>query len=181
MRSIPNKHDEWAIKGKATTPPQFDRLDKFAGVMDPRMTEILAKIGRGSRNEATARRVMRLEEKAEYANATLPELLAIDYLERNNIPFLFQVIAAGGRNIPGGRVPDFVLPMGSGALVILVQGEWYHPSPQVELQTRLIIMSSILAGMKPWAVVQVFEDDIYLDQEGVMSLAVNGIETERSN
>ena len=177
QRPIQGLHKDWKFGKKNPKWPEAARTTGFASLTDPRIAEILGKIGRGSEQEALAKRVVALEQY--YPQATLPELIAIDYLKQKSVEFYFQELVAGGRNVKGGRVLDIVIPMGAQALVINVQGEYYHPSAQVETMTRVIIMSSIIAGMKPWAYVEVWEDDIYMDQKRVMDSALAGIQLHR--
>lgn len=180
MASLPRQkplaglHDDWNIRKKRKAWPVTPRRRDFASVEDPRIREILSKIGRGSEEETLARRLLGLWPA--YPDATLPELMAVEWLLRNNVDFYFQQLASGGKTVKGGRVPDIVIPMGATCLVILVQGSYWHPSAYQELMTRIIIMSSTIAGMKPWAVVQVWEEQIYDDQDYVMSVAMQGVE-----
>lgn len=176
-RPIPGLQKDWKF-GKSTPKwPEVTRTTGFASLTDPRIAEILGKIGRGSEQEALAKRVVALEQL--YPQATLPELVTIDYLKQKSVEFYFQELVAGGRNVKGGRVLDFVIPQGGQCLVLAVHGEYWHPSEQQETMTRLIIMSSIIAGMKPWAYVEIWEDDIFLDADRVLDSAMAGIQLRR--
>lgn len=143
---------------------------------DPQIKELRRKLGDDPQTERLIKRLVALRQREPLAS--LPELIAYDWLERKQIPFEYQGSAFGGRIFRGGQVPDFVLPQGGQALCWRIQGEYWHSQPgakERDLAAKLRLLGGTIEGMRVWAVVDVWEDDVYERREQVFRLALAGI------
>lgn len=152
-------------------------LEKFSEAFDLVDNE-LAEIERALGDRGRAKRVLKIKRE-QYPNATLPELVCIEWLQRRSIEFLFQQGLLGGRLYKGGVVPDLIVYQGSDALVWAVQGNYWHQRPGMEgRDTRAyhLIMGLQVYGHRITAVVAVWERRILADTDGVLNAALMGIE-----
>lgn len=85
---------------------------------EERRREIARLVG----DDGLSYRVMKLQ--AEHPNGTVPELVTMDWLQRQAMMYSYQVDLFGGRR--GGLIPDFVVQNGAQADAWLVQGEYFH-------------------------------------------------------
>jgi len=134
--------------------------------------ELAQRIG-----ENNARICYRLEQRGITADSSA-ELLAYNFLERNNIPFYHQVPIWGGK-IPNGLVVDFLLlHWPAGGMVWRIQGVWWHGrsdtvySDKAEKQ-RLIGASAY--GITIMRVVDLWDTDIYASRKSLED-GLKGIE-----
>lgn len=145
-------------------------------VTDPLVSEVHRQLGGKSEDLPLAKRVVANQQK--FPQATVPELVAYDWLKANNHQFRFQLQAFGGRSVAGGLVPDFLVQHGAGALVWLVQGEYWHSSLQQQERDRYAIeamQGMVIDGVEVNDVVQLWEDDIYEQRPKVFEWAMQGI------
>ena len=143
---------------------------------DPRQAELRRLLGDDPRTMRLIKRILRLEQRLP--GASLPELIAYDWLQRRGVRFDYQGEAFGGRVIRGGVVPDFVIWVGPGVLVWRIQGDYWHTQlaqKEEDLEDALRLLSGTVYGQPVWAVVDCWESDIYQDPERVFRLAMAGI------
>lgn len=154
---------------------------RWDGLADPPTMEDLtdANVKRLVRllgDEHLAQRVAALLQK--WPRGTVPELVVYDWLEQKKIPFAYQGEFGGGRSIHGGAVPDFVVNVGGRGLVLRVQGEYWHTLPGQEdrdLAQKLLMMGQYVEGLRVYAVVDVWENDLYQRMDLTMRMALAGI------
>jgi hypothetical protein len=129
---------------------------------------------------AEARRVRSLQDK--FPQGTVPELVAYDWLKRNEVPFDYQVELQGGRSNRGGLVPDFVVREGGKGIAWLVQGDYYH-SPEFQarhgqqnrdLHAGLRLRGLVYNGVRIETVVPLWENDIYTRRPEIFVFAASG-------
>lgn len=126
-------------------------------------------------SEEDAKRIANLADK--YPAATLPELVTLDWLQRNNYVFDFQAPVFGGKRA-GGSVVDFVVYQGSNALVWYVQGEYWHSQRKMMNRDKAIFLRLIganISGFRVSSVIELWEDDVYRRRPLVFFQALAGI------
>lgn len=141
-----------------TTPEQLRRLER--------------RIGR--------KRADRAWDVMQRVQATAPEALVYDWLERWQYSFDFQSSQLGGLWVRGGAVVDFAIYNMSfeGVYLWRVQGEYWHDTPDKHLRDRLQkdrLRNIKIQGMPVAAVVDLYEFDIYDKWPEVVEYARMGI------
>lgn len=122
-----------------------------------------------------ARRVYTLQQK--FPHATIPELVTMDWLNRHNIIFRYQVPILGGRRLQGGRVPDFVILDTADAMVWAIQGDYFHTQRYnrgIDVAAMLRVMGQIVDGHKINRYVELWESDILGIPDSVFTAAIAG-------
>jgi hypothetical protein len=158
--------------------PEFTgmRGPSYEVVSDPVVRDFHQRLGGKGTDLSLARRAATLQRRMP--QATLPELVAYDWLKANNHQFEYQVQVAGGRSIQGGLVPDFIVNRGATGMVWLVQGEYWHSSLGQSERDKLAVNSFrglVVNGLKIEDVVQLWEDDVYNKRPQVFEWAMEGI------
>lgn len=160
---------------KFRTQESFPKLSPIASVFDeitdPILTELLNNIG----DDATAKRVRKLVDL--YPNATIPELIVMDWLERGGWRYIYQAEAYGGRKKAGGLLPDFVVDTGVG-MAWQVNGEYWHGGKQKAVSDAEAIMrltGQIVGGVRIDKVVTLWESDLYRKRPQIFYLALAGL------
>ena len=153
-------------------------LPEVSAVVDLEPAEVKELRRRLGDDPATGRMIKRvLRLRLRLPNGTLPELIAYDWLRSKGVHFTFQAEAFGGRGIRGGQIPDFVIPQGGRALCWRIQGEYWHSrddSRARDAVNKAALLAGSVGGMRVWAVVDCWEDDIYRDRERVFEMAMTG-------
>lgn len=165
------------MRRKRRAEDNIGALEKLGESFDLVDTE-LAEIERALGDRNRAKRVLKIK-RTQYPNATLPELVCIEWLQRRSIEFLFQEGLLGGRLYKGGVVPDLIVYQGKDAVVWAVQGNYWHTRPGMEQRdTRAhhLILGLEVYGHRITAVVAVWERRILADTDSVLSAALLGIE-----
>jgi len=133
-------------------------------------------------DEQLAKRVLKMK-KDKYPNATMPELVAIDWLERRGKKWAFQVWAIGGRKTKGGQVLDLIVDMGMGISIWEIQGNYWHNRPgkvQLDKAQRFALLGIEIWGKPVTAVLEIWESRIMTDKRStrnqVFEMAMSGIE-----
>lgn len=130
----------------------------------------------GSTTEA--KRMMTLAQK--FPQASLPELVTMDWLNRNGYDYEFQVPIMGGRRVAGGAVLDFVVITGGQAIAWAVQGEYWHTRRNIRLRDQAQyerLLGQYVAGFRVHSIAQLWEDAIYHQRPMVFYQALAGIST----
>lgn len=130
-----------------------------------------------------AKKLIHLKAK-KYPDATLPELVALEWLERRQIPFVFQQWLLGGRAIRGGQVVDMVVDAGPEVLIWEIQGDYWHQrpgQPQMDEAQKFALMGLTVFGKRVKAVVSLWERRLMNKQlrQPVLEMAMSGIELGR--
>ena len=137
----------------------------------------------GRREEAQRLAAYFLQFRAQYIYATLPEAIFNDYCEKQKLNFLYQAALYGGRNVRGGFVPDFLIDSGGIWTVVLVQGDYWHSTPEarvVDARYREVLVGKKFNGIRVGAIVELWESRILDCQRNVaMRLATEGVELGR--
>jgi hypothetical protein len=133
-------------------------------------------------SESLAKRLIKLEASGKYPDATLPELVALDWLTKNQYKHVFQQTLLGGRALKGGQVVDIVVELGTGVVILEVQGNYWHSKPgmpQRDAAQRLALMNMSVYGKKVTAVIEVWESRLVQPvqsiRDDVMQCALMGI------
>lgn len=155
--------------------PELSPIPSMRDLLSPQIREYSKLLG----DERLAKRIVTLQ--GEYPMASVPELVAYDWLSGNQIPFRFQVSLFGGRLIRGGQVPDFVISLGGFAQVWRIQGQYYHTRPgqrSNDLTEKLQMLGAEVDGQQIREVVDIWDGPI-LDanrREKAFKLALSGVE-----
>jgi hypothetical protein len=93
--------------------------------------------------------------KRIYPVITLIESIVHDWLERRNLPFIYQATS----NV--GSTPDFlIIPT---AVVVLVQGQFFHTQPGAraeDVREVQAILGANVEGIQVRSAVRIWEDDV---------------------
>jgi very-short-patch-repair endonuclease len=116
----------------------------------------------------------RYTEWAAIWGGTRPEFVVYDYLVNrrkmvNGIDFIYQSSRHGGRNVFGGSVVDFELPLYR--LYLRVQGERFHSSPNDFARDRL---QEVLLARHGWHVIDIWAESLMAAPYTVMEAALRG-------
>ena len=103
--------------------------------------------------------------------ATDIERLALDWLDRHGIDYLFQTSLAGGYYELGGIVVEILLP--DRWVAIRIMGEYWHRG--VVPEGKALIQREQLESMG-WTVVDVWGEDLKDRLDETMSKAILGVE-----
>ncbi len=135
---------------------------------DPRYQRFVYLIG----DEGIAKKCWDLFQK--YPRATLPELIAMEYLLRKHKQFVYQV-----KGIPFAR-PDFMVITPGGGLIWMIQGEYWHTlgnARQEDARIKRLLKGFFAEGVRIYKVVEVWEADLYGEKrERTLDRALAGIE-----
>lgn len=152
----------------------LEKLTESFDLVDSELAEIERALGDRQR----AQRVLKIKRE-QYPNATLPELVCIEWLTRRSIEFLFQEGLLGGRLYKGGVVPDLIVYQGKDALVWAVQGNYWHQRAGMEqrdARAYQLLLGLEVYGRRITAVVAVWERRILENTDSVLGAALLGIE-----
>lgn len=136
----------------------------------------------GQKKRSLAKRCVNLQ--FDHPNATLPELITLDWLLRENIRYYYQAEIYGGRSRQSGLVPDFVVVRSGKGMAWLVQGSYYHSQAFQDKwgQTgrdalaKMRLLGSYVNGVRIEIVIEIKEQDLYSDPEVTLSFAAAGIQ-----
>ncbi len=154
---------------KLPAPPPLPTIERFE---DDALRTLELRIG----DAALAKRVQRLQ--AKHPVGSVPELIVLDWLERNNWQHIYQHSLFGGRSLRGGLLPDFVVFTGGSAAVWQVQGEYWHSTKlkgDRDRNVNLRMLGQEVDGVRIEAVVEMWEDDIYRKRPQIFYMALAGI------
>ena len=155
--------------------PDRESLFEQVDLVDERVRIAERQIG----DPVLARQVIKLQD--EFPMGTLPELVAMQWLDSQHHQYFYQVEVLGGRR-GGGLVPDFVLPRGSNGLALLVNGTYWHEGFVREENDRTAktrLLGQTVFGVRLKEVVEVWDTQLFEDRDRVMNLAVLGVEMAR--
>jgi len=99
------------------------------------------------------------------------EKLALDWLDRHGIDYLFQTSLSGGYYELGGIVCDILLP--DRWIAMRVMGEYWHKG--VVPEGKADVQREMLEAMG-WTVVDIWGEDILNNLDETMSKAILGVE-----
>ncbi len=167
------------LPGKAASPRAPVRsatpaVPEQTVVQDP----LLVRFTDALDDEKLAKRLVKLQK--EFPQATLPELVTYNWLQREHMRFQFQVELFGGRRVRGGLLPDFVVMMGSRTLAWQVQGEYWHSvglKGDSDRTANLRMLGQIVNGRRIDGVVELWETDLYQRSKRTttLRLALSGV------
>lgn len=147
---------------------------------DDELTALIRTLGNDTRARRLAKRVQRL--KRQYPRGTVPELVAVDWMQRHGYWFVYQAPLAGGRSSKGGSVADIVTQSGGKGIVIRIQGDYWHslkPQAARDAAAKITLIGSSYGSLKVSYVVDAWESRIYKNPDWVFSQALAGIEVGR--
>ncbi len=150
-------------------------MDEMLDLRSEKEKQVTRTLG----DEKLAKAVIRLQK--EFPNGTLPELVALHYLKKWNVPYWYQVALFGG-HMRGGLIPDFVVNMSGTGLAIEIQGTYWHEGFQHEEADRaanMKMLGQVVDGTKIEQVIEVWDTTLYKNPDEVMRLALAGIERGR--
>lgn len=131
------------------------------------------KLANALKDRSLARRIVKLQEKHPYG--TVPEMMAVDYLQRKQERYTYQAQLYGGWRA-GGMVPDFVVHRPGGLLAMLINGNYWHPHPQKNEADKMRIRGAPTDGGRISNVVIVWESALMRMKDEVLDAAMAGIE-----
>jgi hypothetical protein len=116
---------------------------------------------------------------------TLPEALFYILLEERKISFSYQSAFDGGRAELGGVVVDFVLRMGSYAIAVLVNGDYWHTLPQQivrDAETKEQVLGQFFEDLVIGQALEIWESTLLsCDRERAVDLLLQGVEVGRAS
>lgn len=141
-------------------PTLGDQPARVAALADDEVQRLANQLG----DEALAKRIVKLKKK--WPKMTTLEGVAMDFLERKRITYVFQQSVFGGRRLRFGQVLDFVIDQGSSVLVWETNGRYWHTRPGKEKgdeAQRLALMGTKIWGKRVSAVVTLWDTRIATD------------------
>lgn len=135
------------------------------------------RLARELNDRGLAERIIRMRTNL-YPYGTIPELLCVDWLDSQQIEYIYQAKMFGGYR-SGGIVPDFLVRWGGGWLVILINGVYWHNLPGMVLadeSDKVRMLGSDYQGFEIRAVVIVWESRLLSERESVMQAAIQGVD-----
>lgn len=151
-----------------------------------RVREAWRYLGGDAADWKLAQKITDLQDK--YANnrnmATRLEMIVYEFLERKQVPFVFQHWIAGGRARRGGVVPDFLVNYGGRGIAILPNGDYWHGKAEVaesDIADKLVLLGQWWQGIRIDVVVFIWEHKLRSrsTRERTLELALEGIEVGR--
>lgn len=122
------------------------------------VTDREKEIAQALHDDELAKRVVKLLEKHPYA--TVIEMLAMDWLDKNLAEYVYQAQVNGGYRAQGA-VPDFVLKDGNSEwIALLINGNYWHDvnnGHQNDVTDKLALTGSYYQGRIIAAVVIIWE------------------------
>lgn len=157
----------WGRK-KQFRKPRPPALNTDRQGQDPRYQRFLYLIG----NERIAKECWKLFQK--HPRATLPELIAMEYLIRKRRRYIYQVYGISF------AIPDFLVFTLAGGIIWMIQGEYWHTLPgrkQQDARIKRMLLGFMTNGVKIYKVIEVWENDLYGDKrEETLDMALAGME-----
>lgn len=166
-----------AFGGRSKTPKSFEpKTGRLPDLEDDELERMLYRL----KDATLVKRVRKL--RGQWPNATLPELVTMDFLLRRGIRHVFQ--AGFGKSRTGGFItPDFVVQIGPGmAAVWEVQGGFWHTkhkTPDSDRRRSAYFMNRSYQGMKIVKYVELWESRIYSQNPQVFEAALSGFNLGR--
>jgi len=140
----------------------------------PDQLQYIIRLLRG--DERLGRKIYAMQ--SSFPDATTPELLAIEYLERKKITYLYQPYIFGGK-AAGKGVPDFALPQGPYWNIWEINGDYWHSAKfetkEDQRATRRRLLHHRFNGLTVLYWSQIWETDIYNRRDYAFDQAVQGI------
>ena len=161
--------------GRTPEPDFAGRSTRQRQILEPEVVAILNRIGHDPDNINLARRILVLYQ--EYPHASLPEAIAVDWLRRSGLHFLFQEAIWGGRQRVGGSVIDILVEQGGSWTAWSIIGVyWHQASFQDDTADMVSALSATVDGMRVMNYVRLFEDDVYFERPRVFEWGLAGLE-----
>lgn len=138
---------------------------------EERRREIARLVG----DDSLAYRVMKLQNK--YPKGTLPELVTMDWLEKQGIGYQYQVHLFGGRR--GGLIPDFVIQNGGQVDAWMIQGKYWHTihgKREVDAAAKMRMRGADFGSGRIKDVLELWDSRIYKNRPSVFWAALSGQE-----
>lgn len=174
LRGLPD------LEGRRRKPalPELPGVTEESDTLSPaeeRRREIARLVG----DDGLAHRVMKLQR--EHPQGTVPELVAMDWLQREGIAFYYQTELFGGRR-GGGLVPDFLVQTGANSDAWMIQGEYWHSrdgKEEADAADYLRLRGTDFGTGRIQNVLQLWDSAIYRNRPDVFWAAMAGVEMGR--
>jgi hypothetical protein len=156
--------------------PQPVGCDYVLDLRDRTALEVWRRIGQRSKDWKLAQRVATLLRT--YPNGTIPELVAMDWLNQQQIEYIYLAQIYGGHARKGGVEVDLLFRYAGVGIAWLVHGEYWHSRPEVSASDaidRLRFLGATYHGIRIDKVVALWESDIYFERPRVFELGVLGL------
>lgn len=170
------KIDRGKLSRKKRGLPDLDAPKKRTSqvnILSEKEREVTRTLG----DPVLAKRVLKLQE--DNPLGTLPELVAMDWLNSRHFQYFYQVHVLGGRRA-GGLVPDFVIPQSaSSTLALLVNGSYWHSGfaqKDRDSSAKIRLVGTNVFGFHIDKVVEVWDTKLYADRDATMNAAMGGVE-----
>lgn len=167
--------------GKKVKQQPLPDLDSGPQRMESLVDEELARLADALGDEKLAKKLLKLKKK--FPDATMLELAIMEFLDRKQKKYVWQQWLLGGRKLKGGQVTDFIVDMGTYAMVIEAQGGYWHNRPgsrQRDQAQRFALLGLSIWGKKITKVIEVWEQRIMQPnkarREQTLNLALSGVE-----
>jgi len=175
LRDLQGLPDLAGRKKRKSKPTSKDlRLPRIADT-DDEENDIARMYG----DRALAKRIRTLQR--QYTDASVPELVVMDWLRWRNVPFDYQVSMFGGWAQQGGVVPDFVLMGDYAGHVLQIQGDYWHGSMRKQAQdmaAKMKLIGTFWGGHAITNVTNIWEINLKnpASRQRTLDLALAGIE-----
>lgn len=143
-------------------------------------SDLEQRIAREVGSNRLARKLMELLDR--FPQATVPELIALEFLDRRGIDYEYQVPIFGGRQQKGGQILDMVVKFGVGrAYAWRIQGQVIHSlrgRPQLDAIQESALIGAQIGGTTIHDVLDIYDSRLEDEdrRQRVLEAALAGIE-----
>lgn len=123
-----------------------------------------------------AKKILKL--KQGFVQATFPEMITYDWLASQGLAFVYQGEIYGGRRLPGGLLPDFVIDVGGAGIAWQINGEYWHSrldQKANDATNNIRLLGQLVNGLEIQQVVVLWERDIYKRRPFIFQMALGGL------
>jgi len=158
--------------------PDLAQPGQLASVADDELSRLTDTLG----DRTLAKKLLNLRKK--FPDATMPELVTMEFLDRRAVRYQFQKWLLGGRSIRGGQIVDFALDMGTHTLIWEVMGNYWHTRPgqaQLDEGQKHTLLGLSVFGKPVRGVVSLWESRLMskYQRKGALEMAMAGVELGR--
>jgi hypothetical protein len=164
-------------EGRTNAPDPVSGEQYVMNLADPRVTEVWGRLGRKPKDYKLAQRVVTLMSK--HPHATVPELVAMDWLNQQGIEYVYLAQIFGGHSRKGGAEVDLLFQYAGTGIAWQINGSYWHNRDEVaasDIIDRMKLLGATYHGIRIDKVCALWENRIYDDRPRIFDWGLQGIE-----